>query len=97
MNEDQYEIRFNLLVPKFVLFRYDVFPYLIAYAVLFYAYFNIEESDDSNLSIYLRLALIGVGFLNCKVLIYVRFDVYFRTLVQKDADFNTIQKTFRSL
>lgn len=66
MSEDQYEIRFDLLVPKFVLLRYDVFPYILAYVALFYAYFNIEESDESNLSIYLRLALIGVGFLNCK-------------------------------
>ena len=65
MSEDLYEIRFDLLVPKFILFRYDVFPYIFAYAILFYAYFNVEESDESNLSIYLRLALIGVGFLNC--------------------------------
>lgn len=41
MSEGQYEIRFDLLVPKFVLFRYDVFPFIFAYAALFYAYFNV--------------------------------------------------------
>jgi len=41
MSEASYEIRFHLLVPKFILFRYDVFPFIFAYAVLFYAYFNV--------------------------------------------------------
>jgi hypothetical protein len=42
MNEDTYEIKFKLLVPKFVLFRYDVFPFIFLYVALFYAYFNLE-------------------------------------------------------
>ncbi len=41
MSENNYEIRFDLLVPKFILFRYDVFPFALAYAALFYAYFNV--------------------------------------------------------
>ena len=59
-----YSIQFKLIVPRFVLFRIDLFPFLAIYTVLFY--FLYENWDDPNLNLYFRLAIIGSAFLHCK-------------------------------
>lgn len=60
---DEYQIHFNLLVPRWLLFRLDVFPFLLVYSALFYGFYYLE--DTGNTYIYLRLSLIAIAFLNC--------------------------------
>lgn len=59
-----YSISFQLLLPKTILFRLDILPFLLAYTIM--GYYLYEFYEDENLNLYLRLSLIGTAFLNCK-------------------------------
>ena len=63
---DDYSIDFKLLKPRAFVFRLDVLPFIFLYSVLVYFLYTVE--DVGNTLIYLRLVLIAVGFLNCKIL-----------------------------
>lgn len=87
MNE--YQIKYSLLVPKMLLFRLDVLPFLIAYSILTYCFLTFE--DAGNTYIYMRLAFVGIGFLNCTHLIIIlRSHLYFRSLVQESTSANSV-------
>ena len=64
---DAYHIQFDLLVPRWLLLRLDVLPFLLIYSFLLYAVYNLD--DTGNTYIYLRLAFIAIAFLNCNPLI----------------------------
>ena len=64
---DAYHIQFDLLVPRWLLLRLDVLPFLLIYSFLLYAVYNLD--DTGNTYIYLRLAFIAIAFLNCNLLI----------------------------
>lgn len=60
---DGYHIDYHLLVPKPLLLRLDVLPFLLAYSLLTYCFLTFE--DSGNTYIYMRLTFVGLGFINC--------------------------------
>ena len=60
-----YSIDFKLLLPRYLLFRGDVLPFIIIYGAL--GYFLYEHYDDEILNLYFRLAIIGAAFLHCNL------------------------------
>lgn len=87
MNE--YQIKYSLLVPKMLLLRLDILPFLIAYSILAYCFLTFE--DSGNTYIYMRLTFVGLGFLNCTSHNYFRSYLYFRALVQESTGSNPVQ------
>lgn len=76
---DEYKIHFDLLVPKFFLLRLDVLPFLIAYSLLTYCFLTFE--DAGNTYIYMRLAFVGLGFVNCTFPTHFRSHLHIWALV----------------
>lgn len=72
---DNYHIDFQLLLPRPLLLRYDVLPFLLLYAGLLYVLFTFP--DEGNTYIYLRLTFVAVAFLNCKRVWHVGLTAIF--------------------
>jgi len=69
-----------LVVPKPLLFRLDVLPFLIAYSILTYCFFTFE--DAGNTYIYMRLTFVANGFLNCLTYIFGHWSKKVQAMIQ---------------
>ena len=73
-------IDFELVVPRFFLFRFDILPFIFLYSFLVWVYYQVDEDSDAN--IYIRLAIIGVGFLNCLTYIFGHWSKKAQAVIQ---------------
>lgn len=87
---DEYKVHFDLLVPKFILFRLDVLPFLIAYSLLVYCFLTFE--DAGNTYIYMRLTFVALGFINCTFWANFRSYIHFWPLVQESTSSYSVQQ-----
>jgi hypothetical protein len=60
---EHYFIAFTLLLPRPKILRLDILPFAILYLILGY-YFYVYY-DDPDISLYLKLTIIAICFIQC--------------------------------